>query len=713
MTRGVDQERHAATRPAHQTVVMGLFDRVRRTSESSADDGTRHLGRIAAFSLGGRIPGPVVPFGEHAFCIASGRVDGADQSIVAAAEMPNGGRVVALGHDGLFGAAESDRSVRDVLAALLEWAGNGAETTMIRHGAPAEHVARSAGVRINRTARVAIVSGNALDNDDDLVEQLAAMVNAGGGVIVDSTPWGWLQLHDATLREGHGANRLVRRFGLCFADGMVEPSLRGESYRVTDHDDDVHGAAALRSFESGRASRTATETLINLSDVLAFDDPVRTQLRGVAGAIDPFSISPSKPVRSDDHRARLAAQLWIADWSPTALDDPHLQLSVLDSPGLTTTTTVPAGRPGWISTGLYADAGERITVRLLTPHATAIDSVFDAGVRIRIGAQTDQLWHAKEWKRFPDVATATVMSGEVVTAANPFGGLIYLDLDAASMVPIEFEITGGRAAPRFVLGSTMPEQWSSARSLDAPWAEIEGKRFVLTVPSWATRTLSDPVAVCAYWDEVLGRCHELAGVADRIRPERYVCDVQISHGYLHAGYPVMGHDDIAGIWADPNRLRAYDWNAAWALFHETGHNFQEDWWTFDGTVEVTCNWFSLYCAEMVHGRRDDAHPSLRPARQQASGFKRRGTFEQWKDDPFLALDSYRELIDRYGWDALKAVIASYRDPSFGPTPTSDDDARDQFAIRYSAIVGRDLSGHFDEWSIPISAAAHRRCAARA
>ncbi len=311
----------------------------------------------------------------------------------------------------------------------------------------------------------------------------------------------------------------------------------------------------------------------------------------------------------------------------------------------------------------------------------------------------------------PDVATVEPITGDVTALSNPFGGLVYVELEDPCPVPIQIEITGGTPAPRYVLGATSPDEWRRLRGVDAPWSEIEGRRFVLTVPSWATRSLEDPAAVCAYWDEVLGRCYELAAVPDRTRPERYVCDVQISHGYLHAGYPVMGHDDIAHIWSDPHRLRAYDWNAAWALFHETGHNFQEQWWTFDGTVEVTCNLFSLWCAQTVHGIGTDAHPALATARRAAVGHKRHGTFEQWKDDPFLALESYRELIDAYGWDALKAVIASYRDPSHGPVPETDDDARDQWAVRYSRTVGVDLAPHFDAWSIPISGAARRACGA--
>ena len=172
----------------------------------------------------------------------------------------------------------------------------------------------------------------------------------------------------------------------------------------------------------------------------------------------------------------------------------------------------------------------------------------------------------------------------------------------------------------------------------------------------------------------------------------------------------MAHHDVASIWTSPDRLRAYDWNAAWALFHETGHNHQEDVWTFNGTVEVTCNLFSLYCAERIHGIGEQAHPELARARTKAQAHIRAGSpFEVWKDEPFLALHSYRELIDAYGWDALKQVLASYQAEDQGEWPTSDGDRMDSWAIRYSTAVGKDLSPHFQRWGIPISDRAVERC----
>ena len=73
---------------------------------------------------------------------------------------------------------------------------------------------------------------------------------------------------------------------------------------------------------------------------------------------------------------------------------------------------------------------------------------------------------------------------------------------------------------------------------------------------------------------MLDACADLAArPRERARPERYVTDVQISAGYMHAGYPIMTHLDAAARFVD---LRASGRRKGdWGLFHEMGHNHQQ------------------------------------------------------------------------------------------------------------------------------------------
>ena len=61
---------------------------------------------------------------------------------------------------------------------------------------------------------------------------------------------------------------------------------------------------------------------------------------------------------------------------------------------------------------------------------------------------------------------------------------------------------------------------------------------------------------------------------------------------------------------------------------------------------------------------------------------------------------YVQLIDAFGWDALKKVIAEYRTLPAAEHPKTDDEKRDQWMVRYGRTVGRNLGPFFDAWGCP-------------
>src|SRR5206468_2864062 len=110
--------------------------------------------------------------------------------------------------------------------------------------------------------------------------------------------------------------------------------------------------------------------------------------------------------------------------------------------------------------------------------------------------------------------------------------------------------------------------------------------------------------------------------------------------------------------------------------------------------EVTCNLFSLYVNEKVAGVPEGrAHPNVQPEWQQKALKKYLAdgaSFEKWQNDPFLALLMYIQLQRAFGWDAYKKVFAEYRALPDKERPKSDDDKRDQWLVRFSKTVGRNL-----------------------
>lgn len=85
------------------------------------------------------------------------------------------------------------------------------------------------------------------------------------------------------------------------------------------------------------------------------------------------------------------------------------------------------------------------------------------------------------------------------------------------------------AAP---LGETTVEEWvKSIRNAPAPWAELEFENIILTLHSDFVRGLDRPDEVASMWDEIMRGIADLAAKPAKFpRKERFVADVQISHG---------------------------------------------------------------------------------------------------------------------------------------------------------------------------------------
>ena len=80
-------------------------------------------------------------------------------------------------------------------------------------------------------------------------------------------------------------------------------------------------------------------------------------------------------------------------------------------------------------------------------------------------------------------------------------------------------------------------------------------------------------------------------------------------------------------------------------------------------------------------------------------------FAAWKSAPFLALQMYAQIREAFGWGAYKRVFAEYRALPAGERPRNDGEKRDQWLVRMSRTVGRNLGPFFEAWGVPTSVAA--------
>lgn len=359
--------------------------------------------------------------------------------------------------------------------------------------------------------------------------------------------------------------------------------------------------------------------------------------------------------------------------------------------------------PGRHSMGLYAAPAAVVTLRF---HS---ESALPAGLRVRIGAHSDDIARRPSWPRMPRISRTFAVDGAELKVANAFGGLVYVEVPKAMAGKLTVAVDGAVAAPLFVLGSTDVAAWrDSIRAAPGPWAELATDKVILTVPSARVRELDDPRPVLEFWNRVLDAAADLAArPRQRQRPERYCADVEISAGYMHSGYPLMTHLDAAADMVDLARMQ----RGPWGLFHELGHNHQDKAWTFAGTTEVTVNLFSLYLNETLCGNdwKQCWGGNLVKAQQRLGELLQRGD-KPWggddgKADLGLRLLMYSQLQQAFGWQAFRTCFADYRALEPAARPQDDAHKRDQWLQRLSRTVGRNLGPFFDAWGVPTSAAA--------
>lgn len=695
---------------------------------------------------GGAIPGPFALLSTNAFPLAEAAVGNGARAFVAVGATYGRGRAVSFGHPGFFqkanGLLDSPRLVRNALA----WTSAG-------RAAPRIAVLRDAGVAAffrtlgctdvtvvrdvpDPEAADVLVASGFQDRD---VEPALAFIAAGGGLLNTSLGWGYLFFHrGVSFTDTFADNRIharlgylqgpmmVSRIGKAFpaADGRADLATRGDRARTIALSD-----AWNRLPIATRRQVGATLSIIVSSLPPGVCPELEADLRRLASSRAGKKVpSVNRPVCAGDAIARvaiLARQLaWQRDPErPVAADPAAATYPGCVAPGtpeVTREVAVDLAIPRWHSTGVFASAGRPLTVTLPEGAETL-------GLKVRIGTTPDDLTGQAEWKRAPLVTVEHPLVKRETTVYSPFGGLVYIvvpDVPSSSTSTststspsLSLTLAGGVAAPWFKLGRDTAEDFvAQCAASGAPYGEIEGTNFVIAAETVGLRRVKDPAWIARYWDKVVALDRDLAQLtAMRRSPERICSDVQLTAGWMHAGYPIQTHQNEDHLdWAiDEARLSKGE---GWGCYHEIGHNHQDRVWTPACCGEVTVNLFTVLAIEKVAGQdwREERFTSGR--RQMAGRVKawqsRGATFEDWKKDPFLQLELYLRLQEAFGWEAYRETIGRYWKPGFVRPNTRDDiDIFNVFIRTMSDVTKTNLAGVFAAWSIPVSERTTRHCAA--
>ncbi len=687
------------------------------------------------------VPGTLCVYGDDAFAVLTGNKN--PEPVVAAARHGKG-RVVAIAHGSyLSGSAVTNAkgATSRLIANALSWTADRKgplRVAVLGRDAKLAESLRKAGHEVTLGATLPAKpvphvlvwqSGEA-----DAAEQarIADFVKKGGGLLAAHCPWGYEQVNarrGLTLRENLPENRVLKDMGLVLAAGYADATERGKYAVAKSRPDDAHAGRALRAIVkgekgSGKLAYLVEKAIRNVpDDETTFRPRLEKALRGVQSEAAP---APKNPLGQREALVRLAVTTRSEEWRALDPDDVGAFPGADGFPGVvprsakrTTTELVldPAVR-GWQSTGLYLAPGEVLTIRRTSTTTGAAAkgpaakgaATNGADWRVRIGCHKDRLWAKPVWKRWPEITHTVELVDGTTRVATPWGGSVYFETTRDDAQRTTVSVAGAVAAPRYVLGDeASAASWNESRRAPGPWAELEARHIVLSVPSSVIRKLDDPAPILEWWDRVLTSHCKLACTPLPERRERFVPDVQISAGYMHAGYPMMTHLDVV----QPKDGRALPpildlevrvKEGGWGYFHELGHNRQRKVWTFDGTGEVTVNLFSLFSHETICGITPWEHSWL--GNQKGTALK---ALRSGKGFPDLGaggrLVMYAQLQKAFGWEPFQRVFTEWEAVGQDAWPKPNQDRIDQWMLRMSAATGHDLRAFFDLWKLPLSDAA--------
>lgn len=686
------------------------------TGKDFEDDLEFLLQEISEFDLkGGSLSSEVLVHGPLAFPI--GTTD--NGRVFLAGAYYGQGRVIVISHEGFLGR----KTLAPFWTNALRWLDEGRQGLVGVEPQNALKVLSQSGLKCekkNFRKDLSVYVCTAYSSKH--AEEIQDFVAEGGGLLIGGHAWYWSQTHSGknTLTDFPG-NKILNKMGL----SLLPDTISGGSYKAPSPSQAIKDSYHFRNLLHRFAGHVtmgqelsqheekclkklgkdcATYLHMKAHDCSSYAQVVST-LTDILKKSGMPQVCDKRPVKSPkDHLLlNVGAEVYKVCPDPDALlpylikDNPLMPVVYNHRLKINANT---AGREEWISTGLYLSPGMKTYVAL---PAEFVNNRW----KIQIGCQTDYL-KASELKRAPRVHERFPVTSKMMQVWNLWGGLIYLVAPSKTKVEgVEVIVQMAVPAPYYKSGVTTAADWSLLRTAPSPWAELEFDNIILTVPSDAVRKLERPDELAVLWNDMMKGIADLAAIPHKFpRKERFVADVQISHGWMHAGYPIMAHKSSAVELVNAERAKR---KGLWGPIHELGHNQQRDCWEFPShTTECTCNLWSVYVHEEVLGMdRAKAHPNMssgnRKSRAKAyvQGGRKLSSWSMW-----VALETYMQLQDKFGWDAYKKVFAAYHKMS--KFPKNNKGKMNLYAETFSKTVGMNLTGFFKAWGWPIEAATEEK-----
>ena len=502
------------------------------------------LDGVSEIRYNGCVPGGIVVFGEKAEAILTNKKG---EILIAAAEYGNG-RAVVFAHDCFVKHFVNERSENSILLSNIKrWLLKGNSNCSVIDLRDNNSDIMNQNSTLLQTPTIFTCSD--LENSSvESVEILGRYVFSGAGLLCGVTPWGYMQVTGKEIADIPILG-VLRQMGLTFTSGYYSTSDRlvvtencAQYMKIDNLAREIMDGSFKEYFHG------AALMLAHLPDEVY--EEFRPALVAIMDSCDPESYAPCKGgsittdlgklrckivchlLRRDAFAGKLTIAPFIDSFPGNFIEEPET---------IDTTLTFSSSRHRVFPTGCYLPAGIKMSVRI-------IEGVVDSSWALLIGSHSDELYNISdtELRRWPKIQLKKPIDVNSFEIASPFGGLIYIQSSPADLEKtLTLEICNIVPSPLFTYDKI--DQWeSSERYKQGLWCDLVGDRIMITLPSSSVRNLEDLSLPLQVWDSVVSAHIELRGCdPSNGRGQWVVTDEQPSCGYMHAGYPIVTHMDVA------------------------------------------------------------------------------------------------------------------------------------------------------------------------
>jgi len=330
-------------------------------------------------------------------------------------------------------------------------------------------------------------------------------------------------------------------------------------------------------------------------------------------------------------------------------------------------------------TGYYVSAGETIVIHV---SGTVNDRVFAS-----IGV--------------PEIENPTnhpLREGrnEIVSSRSGVLNLINRNNSGSVQITIASDL---QKIPFFVLGLTTNAEWERMMSeySKAPIVQLKSDRVLISVRyRSAQQFLEDPEDLMAYYDRFNRAQDRIAGQIEgntgiHGTNPNYYHHVEADRLYMFATHGHMGYQGDAAL------IRLLRTDNGWGPWHETGHQRQQDPWTWGAVVEATVNIYSLAAQKEITGDAtwlNNQWPTIRA--YLASDNK---VYNNQSNETKLGM--FWQLHLTFGEDFYPSLHRQYREMNANLLPSNDAQRQQSFILQTSYVSGINLIPFFEMWGFPI------------